>query len=164
MKKALTLLLSFVIVLTFAGCSFKYNVFQNIEQKSKRFSYLNMDLESTSSGEVLGNRVISCSAPDGITITITYDGTDETAEILNVNIVSERRSEEKYVSACKSALLIEKWGLSEEDVSKFVAESPKGLASPEEQQFSSKTAGTIRAFFDKSICYIYTQKGWEDDE
>lgn len=72
MKKALTLLLSFVIVLTFAGCSSEYNVFKDIDEKSKQFSHLNIDFDSIEVSTTQNLVEVSAEA-ENVTIVVKYD-------------------------------------------------------------------------------------------
>ena len=129
MKKMLALFLSFVLVFAFAGCSDKYDVFRDIEQKSKRFDEdISFDsIEVLDENDEYGFASV-CAAGEGAVLFIYYDSEEYKASshpkiiYLSLSLIDDKDNEEKFLNICKSILLIDEWGLTIEDIEELDAD------------------------------------------
>ena len=126
MKKMLALFLSFVLVFAFAGCSAKYNVFKEIEQKSKRFD-VNLSFDSIEVVEETVEYGLTAvgGAGEDFVLIVNYDSeeykTSSHPKIIYLSYFSEKDitssdDEKTFLNTCKSILLIDEWGLTIEDI------------------------------------------------
>ena len=165
MKKALALFLSLVIVFAFAGCSFKYNVFQNIAQKSKRFKDVNLSVKSIEvleENDEYGFTVVSATGEDFIFL-IDYDS-EEYKTSFHPKIISlffhslkditSSDDEKIFLNTCKSILLIDDWGLTIGDLKEL---KKKGSFSVETE---SGEKLEIRTNIEIGELSVYTDEMW----
>ena len=127
MKKMLALFLSFVLVFAFAGCSAKYDVFRDIEQKSKRFDVnLSFDsIEVVEENDEYGFATVSAAQKD-VFLFIDYDSeeykTSSHPKIIYLYLSTYGMHEERFLNTCKSILLIDEWGLTISDLKELDAD------------------------------------------
>ena len=127
MKKMLALFLSFVLVFAFAGCSAKYDVFRDIEQKSKRFDVnLSFDsIEVVEENDEYGLTTVSAAQKD-VLLFIDYDSEEYKSsphpKIIYLELILADYNEERFLNICKSILLIDEWGLTISDLKELDAD------------------------------------------
>lgn len=165
MKKALALFLSLVIVFAFTGCSFKYNVFQNIEQKSKRFKDVNLSVKSMEvleENDEYGFTIVSATGEDFIFL-VYYDSEEYKTSFhpkiisLSFNFLNDITSsddEKIFLNTCKSILLIDDWGLTIGDLKEL---KKKGSFSVE-----TESGENLEIRTDSNPCHlsVYTDEMW----
>lgn len=153
MKKMLALFLSFVIVFAFAGCSSelssvsselpessessvssepaKHDVFKDINEKSKQFTYLDIDFDSIKANDEDGSLSLYTQTSNGWSIFVFYDDS-ENYKINHISIVSTgtEKNETEFMDVCKSVLLIDEWGLTPEDIKNLPLKGTIEIHSP----------------------------------
>ncbi len=170
MKRMIVFVISLITVFSFASCTsqpyvpVEVDVLKEIDENSKQFVPIDWD-EVTYQIKKLPTAkevYVARGEAEGISLEVEYDGIEEDADIFSIIIsLSEKKFEEKYKSACKAALMIDEWGLSEEELQTFSTEPYFTFDSSAVQQFSSETAGTLYVIFGEYTCLIYTEKAWE---
>ncbi len=164
MKKALALFLSLVIIFVFAGCSSEYNVFKDIDEKSKQFSHLNIDFDSIEVSATQNLVEVSAEA-ENVTITVTYDKQEyeknsENLKVLYVIVDSKKDifsdvDKKEFFDVCRSMLLIDEWKLTVNDLKDLNEENESYIKTPNGEELS-----VFIGYGSPSIIDIHTKDIW----
>lgn len=146
MKKALALFFSLVIVFAFAGCSSEYDVFKDMDEKSKQFSHLNIDFDSI---EVSDEETYDCTSvfaeADNVAILVYYDReeykTSKRPKVLSMTAFSKANSfsddvKNDLFNACKSMLLIDEWNLNSDDIESLNKSGRSDIKTPDGEKLT----------------------------